>query len=415
LQELLTTAWAWPLDLDGYDRTPILSHVERKALPTFLLPRRDRAQVVRTAEQQGELTRLMQPLSDAFSVIEGDQQAKISSIHLLLRVCAREGRPFWAWEQFTWLRVLGTSRAEFFTAHKPGNLTEIRQYVIAAAYLLGCFHDLPSLGGIEMVKLAYKVFGRERMEASFAPILGMNEQWGYSQGGRVAAFRSLVAEVLLLNGSPNIREVRLPFLQHMYEAMDAVVPGQAMIYRLSRILVSLGILERPLALRGGLSAEQYKTAREQGIAPQWVEWVERWFETSPRARPERSRMRLDLLRVGRWLAIHHPEITTPAQFTRELAAELVAAVDQMCIGDFCCENLNIPLKNPGNPWSATRKNLFLGVLRRSLSEAQEWGWIERRFNPQRAFATPRYLKHQFRVAPRTISDDLWDFICTRTP
>lgn len=58
-------------------------------------------------------------------------------------------------------------------------------------------------------------------------------------------------------------------------------------------------------------------------------------------------MRLDLLRTGRWLAIHHPEVTTPADFARELTAELVAAVNQMCIGDFSCEHLNVPLKEPG--------------------------------------------------------------------
>src|SRR5712691_3495091 len=33
--------------------------------------------------------------------------------------------------------------------------------------------------------------------------------------------------------------------------------------------------------------------------------------------------------------------------------------------------------------------------------------MERRFNPQRVFATPRHLKQQFRIAPRPISDDLW--------
>jgi integrase len=42
-----------------------------------------------------------------------------------------------------------------------------------------------------------------------------------------------------------------------------------------------------------------------------------------------------------------------------------------------------------------------------LSDAQEWGWIERRFNPQRVFATARSLKRQFRIAPRIIEDDLW--------
>lgn len=219
------TPWSWPLDGEIYDRAPALSSQEKEALTAFLLPRRHLAQMVSMVSQQGKLTRLMQPLSDAFTVIEGDAQSKIESIHLLLRMCAREGQPFWAWEHSIWLRVLGTSLEDFFTIHKPGNQTGIRQYVIAAAYLLGCFRDLPALGGIEMVKLAYKVFGRERLEANLAPVVGVNEQWGYSQGGRVAALRSLVAEVLLLNGNPNICEITLPFLQHLYEAMEAVVPG----------------------------------------------------------------------------------------------------------------------------------------------------------------------------------------------
>ncbi|MBO0789540.1 MAG: tyrosine-type recombinase/integrase [Ktedonobacteraceae bacterium] len=405
--EVPISSWAWPLDGKIYDRTPALSPEEQEALAAFLLPRRHLAQMISTVSQQGKLARLMQPLSNVFAAIEGDEPAKIESTHLLLRMCAREGQPFWAWEHSTWLRVLGTSLEDFFMIHKPGNQTGIRQYVIAAAYLLGCFRDLPALGGIEMVKLAYKVFGRERLEANLAPVVRVNEQWGYSQGGRVAALRSLVAEVFLLNGNPDIREITLPFLQHLYEAMEAVVPGQAMVYRLSRILVSLEILECPLTLRGGLPAEKYKMERERGIAPEWVEWVERWFTTTTRPLPHRRDMRLDLLRMGRWLAQHHPEVLTPADFTRELAAEVVAAVNEMTIGEFSCENLNVPLKHPGRPWSAGRKHGFLGVLRRCFSEMIDWGWMERRFNPQRVFATPRHLKHQFRVAPRPISDDLW--------
>src|SRR5205807_896004 len=141
------------------------------------------------------------------------------------------------------------------------------------------------------------------------------------------------------------------------------------------ILVQLGHLEKALPSQGGLPDSLYKKERERGIAPEWVEWVERWFMTTTRPSRSRSDMRRDLLRVGRWLAIYHPEVTTPAQFTRELAAELVAAANQMCVGDFSCENLNVPLKDPGKPWSAGRKHAFLGVLRRSFSDAQEWGWI----------------------------------------
>jgi integrase len=399
-------SWAWPLDETRYDRAPTLTRAEQEALAAFVQRPRDRMGVVAMAEQQGTLARLLGPLRDALAVIQGEERFKIHSTYLFLRMCARDGRPFWAWEGETWIRVLGTSTADFFHMHKPGNPTDLRQYIIAVAYLLNCFSDFQALGGIEMASLAYKVFGRECVEATFAPILAVNAQWGYSQKDEIA-FCSVIAEALLLNGSPYAHTLTRPFLERVHAAMAPIPGRRAMIYRLSRILVHLGLLESPLPLLGGLPASTYKTERERGIALEWVGWVERWFETSTRPRKERLNMRLDLLRTGRWLAVSHPEVTHPSQFTRELAAELVAAVNQMCIGDFSCENLNVPLKEPGKPWKASRKHAFLGVLRRSFSEAQEWGWMDRRFNPQRVFATPRNLKHQLRVAPRTISDDLW--------
>jgi hypothetical protein len=41
-------------------------------------------------------------------------------------------------------------------------------------------------------------------------------------------------------------------------------------------------------------------------------------------------MRLDLLRLGRWLAQHHLEVLTPADFTRELAAQNCSGLDSTC-------------------------------------------------------------------------------------
>lgn len=401
-----SSRWRWPIDVTRYDRTPELIEAERDTLTVFTRTYQDRAVVVARAEQQGQLARLIGPLRDALAVMESEERLKINTLHLYLRMCARDGRPFWAWEYETWLKVLSTSQADFFTMHKPGNPTDLRQLTVAVAYLLGCFRDFQALGGIEMARLAYKVFGERVIEATCAPILAVSEQWGYSRKD-IPAFRSVIAEALLLNGSPYASDLTLDHLAQVHTAMAPIPRRRAMIYRLSRILVHLGSLPQPLPHLGGLAASTYKLERERGIAPEWVEWVERWFTTTTRPMPLRRDMRLDLLRLGRWLSLHHPEITTPADFTRELAAEVVAAVNQMKIGDFSCENLNVPLKDPGKPWSATRKHGFLGVLRRCFSEAIDWGWMARRFNPQRVFATPRHLKHQIRIAPRIIEDDIW--------
>ena len=203
----------------------------------------------------------------------------------------------------------------------------------------------------------------------------MNEQWGYSRKD-IPAFRSVIAETLLLNGSPSASDLTLAHLAHVHTAMAPIPRRRAMIYRLSRILVHLRLLEEALPLAGGLPASTYKEKREHNVAPEWVEWVERWFATTTRPPILRRDMRLDLLRLGRWLAQYHPEVTAPGGFTRELAADIVAAVNQMTIGDFSSESPNVPLKNPGKPWSANRKHGFLGVLRRFFSDAQDWGWVD---------------------------------------
>lgn len=97
-------------------------------------------------------------LRDALAVMEGEERLKIHTTYLFLRMCARDGCPFWAWEHETWVKVLSTSQVNFFTMHKPGNPTDLRQFVIGVAYLLNCFRDFQALGGIETALLARKIW-----------------------------------------------------------------------------------------------------------------------------------------------------------------------------------------------------------------------------------------------------------------
>jgi hypothetical protein len=194
--------WRWPIDVACYDRAPELIEVEREALQLFLKPPRDRAVVVERASQQGRLARLMEPLRDALNVLEGEERHKINTLYLYLCMCAWDGRSFWAWEYETWLKVLSNSQADFFTMHKPSTSDDLRQFIVAVAYLLNCFQDFQALGGIETALLAGKVFGQDVVEATLAPILAVNEQWGYSRKD-IPAFRGIVAEALLLNRSPS--------------------------------------------------------------------------------------------------------------------------------------------------------------------------------------------------------------------
>jgi len=134
--------------------------------------------------------------------------------------------------------------------------------------------------------------------------------------------------------------------------------------------------------------------------------TERWEATAALTALSRAHTRDAILKAGRWLQSTHPEITTADGWTRELAAEYVAAVTRMKVGDYVARvaGLNDAL---GRPLSARSRNAYLNAMRRFFADAQEWDWIARRFDPFRAFATPRSIKALIGPAPRTIADDLW--------
>jgi integrase len=113
-----------------------------------------------------------------------------------------------------------------------------------------------------------------------------------------------------------------------------------------------------------------------------------------------------LLKVGRWLKQKHPEIHTPEEWTRELAAEWVAAVERMKVGEWIQDERS-KQKERGKPLSPRAIDKHLAALRVFFRECQEWGWIARRFDPRRSFGTPRSVRALIGPDPRIIADDVW--------
>ncbi|SRR5258706_12894646 len=66
-------------------------------------------------------------------------------------------------------------------------------------------------------------------------------------------------------------------------------------------------------------------------------WCFRWQRLAVHhSAKERYKYVLVLLKVGRWLAHAHPDITSPTQWTTELALDWVATVTSLLrIGDYC--------------------------------------------------------------------------------
>ena len=179
------------------------------------------------------------------------------------------------------------------------------------------------------------------------------------------------------------------------------------------ILATKGIVEEPIgepsAQRARLieavhgDCEWNALAESQRIDPEWLQWCWRWFNTSTFVRQTRLSSYSRLKAIGRWLKLEHADIVSPAQWDVSLAAECVAMIDRLVIGRFAEPGRH----RAGKPFTPATKEGYFTTLRAFFWDCQEWNWIPRRFNPSRAFRTPRSIKSLLGTKPRPVADSFW--------
>jgi hypothetical protein len=176
-------AWPWPIDITRYDRSPTLSPAEVGALIALAEHVRDwrRPRTRRSAWRR--LDRLTRPLADVLGTLSAptahQRRSADTAIAAMLRMCAVERAPYWAWSSATWIRILGATQAGFHAAHPSWVDRQVRHYLIALAYLLDCFTDLWQLGNYKRLALAEKIFGVARIRAAVDRLASVLDGWGY--------------------------------------------------------------------------------------------------------------------------------------------------------------------------------------------------------------------------------------------
>ncbi len=400
----------WPLVNSDYDRSPRLTAAEQEALNLLLGSRLRRAAAWPnpTHEWKHSLQRLATPLHEALAAVEGTAKTKDIAVTTLLRSCGREQLAFWGWDDVTWRRILGPTQAAFFAIHEKRADGRERQFLMAAAYRLGCWTDVRAVGDFERVALAEKVFGRAVVASTVQVVQEMVTTWGYAASSqRQTGLAATLCETLLLNRSPFLSDLTTERLEEFRrEVSDA---RRSLIFQLARALVGLGLLPKPLPVAGTSETAAVSLAEVDTIDTEWVSWVKRWDETSTVSIATRQHVRLCLLKAGRWLHALHPHITKPQHWERDLCIAYTAAVVRMNVGDYIGprEEQRVIGKRRGQPLSARSKASYLGAMRMFFRDCQEWGWLTPRFDPGRVFATPRSVKALIGPAPRTIAADVW--------
>jgi integrase len=397
--------WQWPLDLARYDRTPTLTSREHAALLALGWHTRQGRSYDPHRPEWADIERLFRPLNDArqclfIPVNRYHERSSRDAVALILHACVSTRTPFWAWSPTTWVEVFGPDH-QTIQRRFPGWVDgAVRPYMVGIAYLLDCFAAFPLLGKINDVTLATRVFGPTRVQAAVAPVLAVLHAWGYRSARHTSTFPGLVCTLLLLNRSPLLMDLTTARLEH-FRRSEALLPLlRSKLYGVHRALAALGVVDPPA------SYTPPQTQPVEGVDPCWQAWVERWTATSPLTPKVRHTFRTILLKVGRWLARHHPDIREPAHWTRELCAAYLAQVERLRVGDYV--QRQAPLQRRlGQPLSARTKAGYIVAVRTFFADCQEWEWSPRRFDPARAFATPRSIRALTGPNPRVIAADIW--------
>jgi integrase len=348
----------------------------------------------RTMNFGAALDRLVRPLNDTLDYTGITTYRRKYVLLFFLREMAERNRSFWGWTTQEWIESIDARRSA-------------RQHAVAIAYLLCGFSDLHRLKSDHVVYfcLARKIFGREHMRNISDRVQGLLLEWGYAAKGTRAQVMRTIFECLLFIRSPHLKDITL---DHLRAVIGRRPPrtGTYCAFATSRVLAKIGAIPEPLEIVRPFVVRADLAEITEGVPPEWARLGRRWFDTSTGSDRNRRKNYYFLLNIGRWLKLEHPEINSPADWTRELAAEAAAVTCQWHAGDWCT-SAPVHIKNRGHALKPGTYAGRISALRVFFRDLQEWELIPRRFDPVRSFVTPKSLLAKIGPNPRIIADDIW--------
>ena len=210
---------------------------------------------------------------------------------------------------------------------------------------------------------------------------------------------------MLASRSLQLPELKAETLDLLYRDADAKITRRGLTI-LSYVLVRRGILQKPLGRDGQIERQESIAHRRvlDGVPVVWREWCERWFGTTTLQPSSRIGGLYRLFNVGRWLA-QSGYGSEPADWTREVAAAYVAAVDRATIGQWSTLTGAQRLQ-AGQPFKPPPKRAHLLPFDASFETAKSGAGFRRGSTPTRRLrhhAPCGALSGQTRASSRTIS------------
>lgn len=394
--------WVWPIDTAQYNHQVELTMAEKVALAKWVKKLKQSEKFL-PEDDVVVLERIFRPIRDVLAWFEPD--TKPCSRALVCRNKAqrymayeihKSQQIYWGWNENEWLTFIKTSV-------KQNKVHEANHDLMALAYILGRVRHFYQAVPHQPDSFAFKLFGYQPIQNAQTLVAEQLRAWGYGECRLDTAVRRMLGVLFIENGSPYLYELTEEVFRQVYDAVNC--DSKPWIVRISRVLHHLNMVAFVLKEPGPKKPDTAATVAN--ISEEWVSWYQRWRDTSTLAPQTKHYMYYNMLKVGRWLAAHHPDITSPAQWTRDIAVEFVAAVDQMCIGDYNSSARQQSQPHSGQPLRPAAKVSILRAISIFFRDCQAWEWIPIRFDPKRWLATPRSIRAKMGPAPGVIADDIW--------
>src|SRR5260221_1151165 len=416
------TSWAIPIVPENYDRRPFPDE-ERWAL-TQIGNRQLAPSSAQWRTARNLLVRLDQPIFDVFQLRHGKRKLA-EGVNDVYRVTRQEmydrDKTFWEWSPAEWNDVLGPTHAAF-VAKQGKRLGKVRTTLLDVAYLLGNMSDLRVA---EMSQLAANsanvYFGTELMSQQCQRMLETLQGLGYGHGEvNLQRIRHALSLLFMLKRSPYLEDISEALLADLGTENRELHHAS---YQIALGLQQMGILA-PQPPKSASPSSPFNPSPHfdvSGMAPEWSAWCLAWYERVVDLTPRtRQAYAWHLLRVGRWLHQHAPQVCTPEQWTEDLALRIRSDLFSWKVGQYGSRMGQDLLKRREDfcqPLGAGGITHYYTVLSRFFSDLTRRAHtvngeparrIKLDFNPKECFALPEHLRREPDNAdPRDIDLRVW--------
>jgi len=317
------------------------------------------------------------------------------TLRAMLRGSLHLGKDPHFWTEDEWADV----RQRFGKSEKlPLTIVALRGYHVPETRNCLRFYQI-----CRSVPLARRLFGRTKVDHELNRVRNTLRNMGFLISDQDGLVPRCVAELMLWNDAPELDRLTDEIIAE-FAANPPSPSSRVTLCTVTAALVRMGILRARVQHHHG-PAPAPTRLEQLGVSQPWLDWCERWMSATAVAPSTATSRFSGFMAAGRWLAKYHPSITSPKEWTIDLAFEYVRYVGQKRVG----QDIPFPRRLPrlGQPLTASGIRELITDIRVFFRDLQHWEWIERHFNPERAFTTPKLVQRAVYPRPRPIDDSHW--------